>query len=110
MDEVLKGFTLAYFKRHKDGYSFTALAKQLGIPVLKMDDVISCLLQEGMLAYNEAHMLSLTQKGRLAMLNRREDFVDTSWDIRFRYSKIDPDSALPIDQVYIPKGFMAKLK
>lgn len=110
MDEVLKGFALTYFKRHKNGYSFTALARQLGIPILKMNDVIDCLLQEGMLAYNEVHMLSLTPKGRLAILDQRGDSVDTSGDTRFRYGKINPDAAIPLNQVYVPEGFMDKLK
>lgn len=110
MDDFLKGYVLAYFKRHKDEYSFTALAELLGIPISQMDDIIDCLLQEEMLVYNEMHMLSLTPKGRLAILNRREDSIDISENIRFRYRKIDPDIAIPIDQVYIPEGFTQKLK
>ncbi len=110
MDDFLRGYILAYFKIHKDEYSFTVLAELLGIPISRVDDIIDRLLQEEMLVYNESHMLTLAPKGRLAILNRKEDNIDTFENTQFRYRKINPDAAIPIDQIYIPEGFTQKMK
>lgn len=110
MDDFLKGIILAYFKSHKNEYSFAALAALLGISLSRMDDIIEGLLQEEMLEYNKSHMLSLSPKGRLAILNQKVDSITFSDNIRFRYSKINPDAAIPIDQIYVPPNFLERVK
>lgn len=105
MDDFLSGIILAYFKNHKNEYSFTMLAESLGIPISRIDDTIDCLLQEEMLIYDKLHMLSLSAKGRLNIVNQKADNIDFSENTRFRYRKINPDTAIPIDQIYVPSNF-----
>lgn len=105
MNDFLSGLILAYFKNRKHEYSFAALAESLGIPVSRIDDTIDCLLREEMLVYDESHMLSLSAKGRLKILNQKADNISFSESPRFQYRKIDPDTAIPIDQIYVPLNF-----
>ena len=105
MDDFLSGIILAYFKSHKNEYSFTALAESLGIPISRIDDTIDGLLQEKMLVYDESHLLSLSAKGRLKILNQKADNINFSRNARLRYRKIDPDTVIPIDQTYVPSNF-----
>lgn len=105
MDDFLSGIILAYFKSHKNEYSFMGLAESLGIPISRIDDTIDYLLQEEMLVYDESHLLSLSAKGRLKILNQKADSINFSQNPRFRYRKIDPDTAIPIDQIYVPLNF-----
>ena len=105
MDDFLSGIILAYFKNRKYEYSFTALAESLGIPIPKIDDTIDRLLQEELLVYDESHLLSLSEKGRLKILNQKADSISFSRDAQFLYRKIDPDTAIPIDQIYVPSNF-----
>ena len=105
MNDFLSGIILAYFKNHKNEYSFTVLAESLGIPISRIDDTIDCLIQEEMLVYDESHLLSLSEKGRLKILNQKADSISFSRDAQFRYRKIDPDTAIPIDQIYVPSNF-----
>lgn len=108
MDDFFRGYILAYFKDHQQNYSLSALAQNLGISVSIVDEMISELIEENQLAYNSDCMLSLTPTGRLAILNSRADFLPFDKNPSIR-SIIQPQTALSLDQVYIPKGFDKKL-
>lgn len=108
MNDFFKGYILAYFKDRNNDYSFHDLAKSLGISIEKIDEVITSLVQEEDLAYNEKHTLNLTAKGRMMILNCKEDYVKPPNNILL-YNIIEPDSAWPIDRAYVPETFTSKL-
>lgn len=54
-------------------------------------------------------MLVLTPRGRLTILNDRVDFL--SFDENLAERKIiKPQTAISLDQIYIPDDFISKLK
>ena len=109
MNDFQRGYILAYFKDHQQEYSFHVLAKNLGISMSNIDDLISELIEENQLAYNRDHLLSLPPQGRLTILNSQADFLSFDESSTAR-RMITPETALPLDQIYIPDGFMSKLK
>ena len=109
MNDFQRGYILAYFKDHQQDYSFYALANNLGISVSAIDDLISELIEENQLAYNSDNMLVLTPRGRLTILNDRVDFL--SFDENLAERKIiKTQTAISLDQIYIPDDFISKLK
>lgn len=109
MNDFQRGYILAYFKDHQQDYSFYALANNLGISVSVIDDLISELIEENQLAYNSDNMLVLTPRGRLTILNDRVDFL--SFDENLAERKIiKTQTAISLDQIYIPDDFISKLK
>lgn len=109
MNEFYKGYILAYFKEHKNEYSFQTIAEKLGRPISEIDDHIESLIQEGLLQYDDNHMLRLSSKGRLSILNKTIDFYgfeNNTTPMKF----INPESALSAEIIYIPKNFISKLK
>ena len=109
MNDFQRGYILAYFKDHQQDYSFYALANNLGISVSVIDDLISELIEENQLAYNSDNMLVLTPRGRLTMLNDRVDFLVFDENLAER-KIIKPQTAISLDQIYIPDDFISKLK
>lgn len=109
MNDFQKDFVLAYFKEHSKGYSFCTLAESLGVPISVIDDCIAQLIGDDFLVYNSEKMLSLTAKGRLHILNKQADFL-TFEKTEIKHRIIRPEEALPLDAIYIPEGFIAKLK
>lgn len=109
MNDFHKGYILAYFKDHQQDYSFYALAKNLGISISVIDELISELMEENQLAYNSDSMLSLTPQGRLTILNDQADFLSFDESPTERRI-IKPQTAISLDQIYIPDGFIVKLK
>lgn len=109
MNDFQRGYILAYFKDHQQDYSFYTLANNLGISVSVIDDLISELIEENQLAYNSDNMLVLTPRGRLTILNDRVDFL--SFDENLAERKIiKTQTAISLDQIYIPDDFISKLK
>ena len=109
MNDFQRGYILAHFKDHQQDYSFYALANNLGISVSVIDDLISELIEENQLAYNSDNMLVLTPRGRLTILNDRVDFL--SFDENLAERKIiKTQTAISLDQIYIPDDFISKLK
>ena len=109
MNDFQRGYILAYFKDHQQDYSFYALANNLGISVSVIDDLISELIEENQLAYNSDNMLVLTPRGRLTILNDRVDFLSLDENLAER-KIIKPQTAISLDQIYIPDDFISKLK
>ena len=109
MNDFQRGYILAYFKDHQQDYSFYALANNLGISVSVIDDLISELIEENQLAYNSDNMLVLTPRGRLTILNDRVDFLLFDENLAER-KIIKPQTAISLDQIYIPNDFISKLK
>lgn len=109
MSDMYRNFILAYFKEHDKEYSFCSLAEYLGIPISMVDDCIEQLICDGLLIYNANSMLSLTEKGRLSILNQQADFFSFD-DVRPDRRIINPAAALPLDAIYVPNGFISKLK
>ena len=109
MNDFQRGYILAYFKDHQQDYSFYALANNLGISVSVIDDLISELIEENQLAYNSDNMLVLTPRGRLTILNDRVDFLSFDENLAERQI-IKPQTAISLDQIYIPDDFISKLK
>ena len=109
MNDFQRGYILAYFKDHQQDYSFYALANNLGISVSVIDDLISELIEENQLAYNSDKMLVLTPRGRLTILNDRVDFLLFDENLAER-KIIKPQTAISLDQIYIPDDFISKLK
>ena len=109
MNDFQRGYILAYFKDRQQDYSFYALANNLGISVSVIDDLISELIEENQLAYNSDNMLVLTPRGRLTILNDRVDFLLFDENLAER-KIIKPQTAISLDQIYIPDDFISKLK
>jgi len=108
MNDFQRGYILAYFKDHSRNYSFQFLAENLGISIAEIDDLISGLIAEKQLIYNN-NMLELTPQGRLSIMNDQIDyfsFRDTSVEMRF----VNPRSAVSINDIYVPDDFISKLK
>ena len=109
MNDFQRGYILAYFKDHQQDNSFYALANNLGFSVSVIDDLISELIEENQLAYNSDNMLVLTPRGRLTILNDRVDFLLFDENLAER-KIIKPQTAISLDQIYIPDDFISKLK
>ncbi len=109
MIEFYKGYILAYFKKNKCNYSFSAIAQKLGISILDIDEIISSLIEDGMLEYNTSHMLSLTAQGRMQILNKPIDYYDFDGEDECCMRIIDPATAMDQSAIYIPKNFLSKL-
>ena len=107
MNNFHQDFILAYFKENIYEYSFSHLAKNLGVSRLIIDEYIDQLITDGCLQYNDNKMLSLTLKGRLRIMNRQADFLTPSAEKNKKL--IHPEKALPIDAIYIPENFISKL-
>jgi hypothetical protein len=71
--------------------------------------LISELIEENQLAYNSDNMLVLTPRGRLTILNDRVDFLLFDENLAER-KIIKPQTAISLDQIYIPDDFISKLK
>lgn len=109
MNDFQREYILAYFKDHRQDYSFYSLANNLGISVSIIDDLISELIKENQLAYNSDNMLVLTPRGRITILNDRVDFLSFDENLDEKKS-IKPPAAISLDQIYIPDDFISKLK
>lgn len=109
MIDFYKGYILAYFKNNNCNYSFSAIAKKLGISILEVDEIISCLIEEGMLEYNENHMLSLTAQGRMKILNKPIDYYNFNKENKCYMRIIHPTAAIDQSAIYIPENFLSKL-
>lgn len=109
MTQFRKGYILSYFKNHQENYSFSDLASKLGLSVSEIDAIISEMIDDTQLEYNTENMLVLTQKGRLAILNEQFDYISFSDEIKGN-GIIHPESALPLDAVFIPENFLSKIK
>lgn len=109
MNDFYRGYILSYFKDHKQHYSFLFLAQNLGLAVSSIDELVSELIEDDQLAYGSNNMLMLTPKGRLTILNDRADYLSFDGN-RAKEGIIHPENALSLDEVYIPAGFMSKLK
>ena len=73
------------------------------------DELVSELIEDNQLAYGSNNMLMLTPKGRLTILNDQADYL--SFDGKHeKEGIIHPENALSLDEVYVPAGFMSKLK
>lgn len=107
MSSFWKNYALVYFMKNRKQYSYLELARQIGLSLESVDEIINELISEGMLAYNEKHMLSLTETGRFEILNQREELLVQHTGTR--KSIVDTNKAMPIDKVYFPDKFLSKL-
>lgn len=107
MNEFTSGFILSYFKNHQKSYSFTEIARLLGMPLSEISTAISDLLEKELLAYNDRKKLALTPQGRMALLNKQEDYLSTA-GTSIPLKTINPNTAIPLDKIYLPKNFLAK--
>ena len=57
MSSFWKNYALAYFMKNRKRYSYSELARQIGLSLESVDEIVNELISEGMLAYNEKHML-----------------------------------------------------
>jgi predicted transcriptional regulator len=106
MDEYVKLLILAYFKINQEEYSFRDLAKMLGTTFERLDVSIESLMNTGKLEYKD-HLLRLTQKGRLTIMNKGVDYFN--FDEKSIPTRIDPSKAVSNDQPYVPERFLSKL-
>jgi len=109
MNDFCKGYILSYFKDHQQEYSFHEIAKGLGMPVLKIDELVEELISAKMLVYNSENMLVLTPEGRIAIMNEQIDYYPFD-HIRSERSMIHPEKALPLTEIHIPDRFISKLR
>ena len=109
MNDFCKGYILSYFKDHQQEYSFHEIAKGLGKPVLKIDELVEELISEKMLIYNSENMLVLTPEGRVAILNEQIDYYPFD-RIKNERNIIHPEKALSLTEIYIPDRFLSKLR
>lgn len=109
MNDFQKGYILAYFKDHPRNYSFGFLAKNLGVSVSKIDDIIAELITETQLKYNTDNMLELTPQGRLSILNNQTDYLSFE-NISIEMHFVKPQTAISLNDIYIPENFISKLK
>lgn len=102
MNDFLRIYILA--KLRGNAYlSVSQIARQLGIPVNEVDDMIWGLIEDEKLEYQE-QKLFLTEQGRLALMYGSAEFLDFE-AAEFDYSKITPQNAWTEEQIYLPKNF-----
>jgi len=108
MDDFIEKYVLAYFNRDEDNYSFISIAQKLGISVEEVDNIVVNLIEKKALEYTENHMLQITLKGQMILLNEKESLIYEHWDEKSK-SIIDLESAWDFDRIYLPKDFLKKL-
>lgn len=106
--DFLNQYILAYFKEHPQNYSFYTLSQKLGLSPSIIDELICKLMNEGLLAYNDKKLLSLTPQGKTIILNDQADYLSFN-DHPPEGNMINPSTALSLEQIYIPEGFLEKL-
>lgn len=99
---------LSYFKQCETKYDFSDLAQLLGVPVVHLLSRISELLKDGFLEYR-SNLLSLSEAGRMALLNTGQDFLNFEGPQEIPLQRIHPEYALSLSEPYVPKDFDAKL-
>lgn len=109
MKNFFKKYILIYFITNKNEYSFIKIAQNLGLPLEMIEDIITEMLNESLLYYNEDNILSLTQKGNDLLYDSKEKFLINGGKINKKSRLIDTSSALDLNHVYVPDGFLSKL-
>ena len=107
MDDYLKRMILVYFKHHKS-YSQLDISKWLGISIDKTDNLMDELITEQKIEYID-NVLRLTLVGRTALHSFPEDYIEFA-NKRPNIPSINAERGLPLDAVYLPEKFLAKLK
>lgn len=109
MKKFFKKYILIYFITNKDEYSFVTIAQSLGLPLEIIEDIITEMLNESLLCYNEDNILSLTQKGNDLLYDSKEKYLINDGKVYKKSRLIDTSSALDLNQVYVPDDFLSKL-
>lgn len=95
MDEYIRLLILAYFKEFKEEYNLVELKEKIGISFNMLDNYISELIESDKLYYKH-NMLSISQKGRIQLMNSElenysfcndleKEFLNEKWNIEKIY-------------------------
>ena len=99
-EDFRKLLVLSYFKIVKDDYSLYEIARVLGLSVVETDKIISSLIAEGKLNYNE-NILRLTVRGRVSLQNTTVDHY--SFFHHHNSSELNKD--IDGEEIYLPEMF-----
>ena len=97
--------TLKYFYKTKDNYILSELIEKLGMDYESFNDLISDMIKNGLLEYNNS-LLKITKKGREKIMNFTNNIDGDNFimkDINNFYYKDG------INNIYIPNNFLEKI-
>ncbi|MCC2816744.1 hypothetical protein LK537_05495 [Lachnoclostridium pacaense] len=103
MDEYVKLLILAYFKEFNGRYNLEKLKEKIGISFNMLDNFIGELVENSELSYKN-NMLSITQKGRLKLINSEMEDYSYSINLENEYS----NSRWSIEKIYTVHEFSKK--
>lgn len=95
--------TLSYFIAHKDNYNLEELKRKLGISNKELIDLINEMFDDLLLEY-KGSLITLTLKGRMALLNTPMDDYYEIDDIEGRLF----NDKWPVDKPFYVHGFSKK--
>lgn len=103
MDEYVKLLILAYFKEFNGRYNLEKLKEKIGISFNMLDNFIGELVENSELSYKN-NMLSITQKGRLKLINSEMEDYSYSINLENEYS----NNRWSIEKIYTVHEFSKK--
>lgn len=107
MTDYTKILALSYFKQYRQSYVLSDLMKILGIDAVRLDKLITKLMEEDLLIFDE-YLLRITEKGLCLIISKNMQGYN-ELDNEYLNPKIKPDKAWSLDKPYVPKKFMTKI-
>lgn len=99
---------LAYFKEKQSSYLISEMMELLGLTQAQVDNLISQLLQNGFISYDDS-LLKITSKGLTYLITNNCGMIEVE-NKTIPLCHISPERATPIDEPYVPKRFLKKYK
>lgn len=107
MENYTYKLILSYFYQVKKNYSFDELKKLIGKDSEYLDEMLVDMKNKQYICY-ENYEIIVSKKGR-AFLIANDCLNYKIEDAEYYGKNINPDLAMPITEIYIPKDFLDKI-
>lgn len=99
---------MKYFLDKGKSYSISEVIMLLGLTLNQIDDGVSELLDMKYIEYSDA-LISVTKKGRRFIISESVENIKYTNDLSIieKENKIEP---MGLDEIYIPKHFLERIK
>lgn len=106
MDDYSLLLALSYLNQYKEKYILSELMQILGMTTNQFDILLSELFEHKYIVYNN-YILSVTALGK-AFLTSSNMYDYDNLESNTNLLHVDPEKAMSIDEVYIPKKILRK--
>ena len=84
------------------------MTELLGLTQTQVDNLIGSFIQDGYIVYDD-YLLKITPKGLTYLISNNCGMIEVE-NKAVPLCHISPERAMPIDEPYVPKGFLEKYK